>query len=547
MGKSRNRLGTGATKEEQDQLASEYHKILASMQEKAPGLSLLDEFLREGAGVGVEKVFGILTPLPSFIVTTDATSLLTKVIIPGLVLVGADLYLGADGYDRIRKTIQQRMRCCSHTITNRQNVTLALLGKVFKIDESALGPEDILDPQSLFKKLSSPSEDRVSAFLRSMLSPETQRLLPAHADHGDPHLLEMLANDLNRVIHGELLYDRELFSSVHLSPLTESLLSHIARKQDFSRVNRALLEDAWPEIAKTNPVYHRLKENNQPLRAFSIQACCDWLAEQAISTYNGLCIEVDLIPPNEVRPNSVVCHLNNQLKKLDVEGQEQAIAGILKEHPEFAVPTSSQDWIEQGRRLYEGLRGGEKAALTEGAVQLVAEWKPSQPEAQQADNSPEASPDAHSGSEGRDIGASSTSSEPPPPQSFEDLVERCRISMAKDPTERARQLAKLKALIDSELPPGRTLESVCDEWLSMLAEQPDEFKWRTVMELHGKLKTVLQANGWTVVAAQLNAVLPTLSPADAGDLAEFLRGIVAQCPKQMNFAEEFLAERESPV
>lgn len=115
-----------------------------------------------------------------------------------------------------------------------------------------LREDDFQDLSRLAAKLREP-RDPISLLLRQRLSPYTQFLLVAPGDSGpDPGLLRYaLIDDLNRLIKGDLLYDRQRFDQVLLSEKTRALLRKDTRGEDLIRLNRMLLEDVYPqEIAR---------------------------------------------------------------------------------------------------------------------------------------------------------------------------------------------------------------------------------------------------------------------------------------------------------
>jgi hypothetical protein len=91
--------------------------------------------------------------------------------------------------------------------------------------------------------------DSVSAFLEGQLTPSERKALAAY--HGPGHKAYLwrtnLAGVLNRVVRGPALYDAALFKSVSLRESTAALRDGSPSGGDLARLNRALLEDAYPE------------------------------------------------------------------------------------------------------------------------------------------------------------------------------------------------------------------------------------------------------------------------------------------------------------
>jgi hypothetical protein len=65
-------------------------------------------------------------------------------------------------------------------------------------------------------------------------------------------ILSALVKDLNRVISGPSIFDKTRFGKVVLRPETEDLLKQNPQGQQLARLNKLLLEDAYPaELAKS--------------------------------------------------------------------------------------------------------------------------------------------------------------------------------------------------------------------------------------------------------------------------------------------------------
>jgi hypothetical protein len=112
--------------------------------------------------------------------------------------------------------------------------------------------DDLKDAGSLANKLRA-KKDPLSQYLHSQLSPKTQRLLEQYDATAQPNLelLIFLAADLNQLLKGPSLHDNNRFKQVVFSDETEGLLAKENTGGGLLRLNRLLLEDAYPhEIAK---------------------------------------------------------------------------------------------------------------------------------------------------------------------------------------------------------------------------------------------------------------------------------------------------------
>lgn len=119
-------------------------------------------------------------------------------------------------------------------------------------DSGALIAADLTDLSQLAFKLLAPA-NAVRAFLRSRLSPKTLSDLAEYRRSGEvpEGLEEALAGDLNRVLtEGPIWQDRR-FAGIALRPETRELLAAGPPPEDTVRLNRRLLEDAFPlEISR---------------------------------------------------------------------------------------------------------------------------------------------------------------------------------------------------------------------------------------------------------------------------------------------------------
>jgi H+/Cl- antiporter ClcA/CBS domain-containing protein len=106
---------------------------------------------------------------------------------------------------------------------------------------------DIVNLPALAEKLKDPKEsDRLSKFLSSQLSPATQTLLSNYEGQADVQLSKALAEDLNRIIQSAPLYQTQLFANVKVSANTAAMLKRDPQGLDLVRVNRKLLQEAYP-------------------------------------------------------------------------------------------------------------------------------------------------------------------------------------------------------------------------------------------------------------------------------------------------------------
>jgi hypothetical protein len=116
-----------------------------------------------------------------------------------------------------------------------------------QIENSAtiLSSGGITDAAAFIRKLAN-SGDAVSAYLRDRL-PNS-----APATAADKAAISALVKDLNAVISGPPIYDESRFSGIIVRDETQQLLRQSPSGQPLARLNKLLLEDAYPgELAKS--------------------------------------------------------------------------------------------------------------------------------------------------------------------------------------------------------------------------------------------------------------------------------------------------------
>jgi len=112
--------------------------------------------------------------------------------------------------------------------------------------------DDLKDLSSFVAKLKQPSSsDLVSQYLSSQLASATRNFLSKYGGGLDRALQQALVEDLNRVIRNGPIYEPARFGAVKLSPETQTLLGQNPQGEDLVRLNRLLLDDAYPrEISR---------------------------------------------------------------------------------------------------------------------------------------------------------------------------------------------------------------------------------------------------------------------------------------------------------
>lgn len=118
---------------------------------------------------------------------------------------------------------------------------------------------DLQDPLGIAIKISA-SGDPWSEHLRAQFA-VTKR--EASEKSKNPPLTKLVLETLNRLLRGSSLYTEERFKHVVLSQEARELLNHNPTGENLVRLNRLLLEHAYPnEIAKSRKNYERIVTND---------------------------------------------------------------------------------------------------------------------------------------------------------------------------------------------------------------------------------------------------------------------------------------------
>ncbi len=124
-------------------------------------------------------------------------------------------------------------------------------------DHLLFDEDDLKEPAALIRKLRDP-HDPLSWHLRDRFSEDGRRMLEEQRDSGSPseEHRKALVIELNRLLEGESLYDERRFDLVTLAEGTHRLLDQSLQGRDLIRLNRLLLEQAYPEeLAKSFALY----------------------------------------------------------------------------------------------------------------------------------------------------------------------------------------------------------------------------------------------------------------------------------------------------
>lgn len=122
---------------------------------------------------------------------------------------------------------------------------------------------EIDHPDSLVESLKKPRESFFT-FICSRLSASTRQLLLncENSDYPSQALVKAIVSDLNLLISGPSIYQKERFAGITLRKRTLELLDRGGKEGECTWQNRMLLEDAFPYIIHESNDYSRIALNN---------------------------------------------------------------------------------------------------------------------------------------------------------------------------------------------------------------------------------------------------------------------------------------------
>lgn len=141
-------------------------------------------------------------------------------------------------------------------------------------------PEEMTGLRGLIVKLRD-AKDPVSQYLRKEFQPATLRQIDAFnpLDYSSASLRSALTGELNNVIQNKYVYDEQRFAGVALSDKTRRLISENPQGLDRLRLNRMLIEEAYPneftrgafrpdDIINATDLIMKLKEAKDPVSEY---------------------------------------------------------------------------------------------------------------------------------------------------------------------------------------------------------------------------------------------------------------------------------------
>jgi hypothetical protein len=114
-------------------------------------------------------------------------------------------------------------------------------------DSSPFDPTDLKGP-ALLATLLRDASDPLSSYLKGQFTPVTQQLLSTYDSKQlpSPALQQALLDELKTILTGPALYDAKRFAQVNLTATTLAWTTQILHGAELIRLNRWLLQEAYP-------------------------------------------------------------------------------------------------------------------------------------------------------------------------------------------------------------------------------------------------------------------------------------------------------------
>ncbi len=135
-----------------------------------------------------------------------------------------------------------------------QNLSLSVVTQItYNISQNfaylSFNSSDLRDPRDLLLKLQEP-KDPVSLYIRKQLSYDARRMVDEYDPFEQPSdtLKNTLAGELNTILQKPSFYDEERFAQAPLTGEIRKLISRNPKGAERTRLNRLLLEEAYPDV-----------------------------------------------------------------------------------------------------------------------------------------------------------------------------------------------------------------------------------------------------------------------------------------------------------
>jgi hypothetical protein len=167
-------------------------------------------------------------------------------------------YFNANPTDTLNEIMTQKELAEASALTNLAQtlVSLVTYNTPKNFANLLFKPDDIKNVEDLVIKLRD-AKDPLSQYLQDQFSPEGRRRIGAWTsfDYSEKELKALLANELNNIIQNKDIFDEKRFAHIMLSNEALQLIRHNAQGINRVRLNRILLEEAYPDdLAKVQQV-----------------------------------------------------------------------------------------------------------------------------------------------------------------------------------------------------------------------------------------------------------------------------------------------------
>lgn len=154
-----------------------------------------------------------------------------------------------------------------------------------RVGSSFFKPDHFKDTAAFAAKLiGKGGPEPLSTFLREKVTPETRNLLGGAAD---ARLSAALAKDLNAIIDGDSIWQSNRFAGVTITPYLAKFISENPLGHTRVRLNRLLLEAAYPEIVPSIGGLYPDREILTPSPDDSAKAFNDYLTDAQLRHSRG--------------------------------------------------------------------------------------------------------------------------------------------------------------------------------------------------------------------------------------------------------------------
>lgn len=133
----------------------------------------------------------------------------------------------------------------------RADLTMAEIAKALR-RSARFVPSDFVDPAGLAARLVRPGEDSVAAWLHLRMSEAALEFLGRGAGTDMRQVARVLAAEFNQILQGQSIYSTNAFANVQLSGRTLNLMRENQDGASSTRLNRMLIEDAFPDLVIRN-------------------------------------------------------------------------------------------------------------------------------------------------------------------------------------------------------------------------------------------------------------------------------------------------------